>query len=139
MTALATEQKILANSFHFHALLKSAHAAWAQRKPDIAAGLAQHAAHFAWFNGIGQMVSRELEDLMLEIGLEHLPPEPMPPARPEATPSPQKVLHILTTAYGIGGHTRLARRWIEHDAGRTHSLALTQQGPLPTRKTFSRP
>ena len=132
MTALATEQKILANSFHFHALLKSAHAAWAQRKPDIAAGLAQHAAHFAWFNGIGQMVSRELEDLMLEIGLEHLPPEPMPPARPEATPSPQKVLHILTTAYGIGGHTRLARRWIEHDAGRTHSLALTQQGPLPT-------
>ena len=67
MTELATEQKILANSFHFHALLKSAHAAWAQRKPDIAAGLAQHAAHFAWFNGIGQMVSRELEDLMLEI------------------------------------------------------------------------
>ena len=133
MTVLAVEQKILANSLHFHALLKSAHAAWAQRKPDIAAGLAQHAAYFAWFNGIGQMVSRELEDLMLEIGLAHFPlaPAPSPLAAPPAGPAAQKVLHILTTAYGIGGHTRLARRWIEHDADRTHSLILTQQGPLP--------
>lgn len=132
MTDHATDQRILANSLHFHALLQSAYAAWEQDKPDIAAGLAQHAAYFAWYNGIGQMVSRELEDLLLAIGEAHVPP---PTARHHQT-TPQRVLHILTAAYGIGGHTRLARRWIEHDTGRNHSLVLTQQGSLPVPESL---
>jgi hypothetical protein len=42
-----------------------------------------------------------------------------------------RVLHVLTEGYQTGGHTRLARRWIERDP-RQSDIALTMQvNPLP--------
>lgn len=46
------------------------------------------------------------------------------------------VLHVLTTAYLSGGHTRVVERWIGCDSQvRSHSVVLTAQGahPLPPR------
>jgi hypothetical protein len=44
-----------------------------------------------------------------------------------------RVLHVLSEALSIGGHTRLAWRWISRDV-RTSDLVLTnQQGPVPDR------
>jgi hypothetical protein len=44
-----------------------------------------------------------------------------------------RVLHVLSEAYSIGGHTRLAWRWMARDE-RTSDLVLTnQQGPVPER------
>ena len=59
----------------------------------------------------------------------------MPPSEDVARSTDVRtVLHVLTTAYQVGGHTRLAWRWIERDDGRVHSVALTRQAyePLPT-------
>jgi hypothetical protein len=44
-----------------------------------------------------------------------------------------RVLHVLSEALSIGGHTRLAWRWISRDV-RTSDLVLTnQRGPVPDR------
>jgi hypothetical protein len=42
-----------------------------------------------------------------------------------------RVLHVSTQVFPIGGHTRMIRRWIESDAGRRHTLVLTQQRSAP--------
>lgn len=60
----------------------------------------------------------------------------LPPWRWErqapSTNEPRRVLHVLTKAIGIGGHTRYALRWLQQDEGRVHSLVLTgQTGELP--------
>ncbi|MGY1601111.1 hypothetical protein [Geodermatophilus sp. SYSU D00815] len=42
-----------------------------------------------------------------------------------------RVLHVLTEGYAVGGHTRLAWRWVERDP-RPADVALTMQhGPVP--------
>lgn len=42
-----------------------------------------------------------------------------------------RVLHVLTEGYGVGGHTRLAARWIERDPRRSDVVLTNQQGPVP--------
>jgi hypothetical protein len=98
--------------------------------PERAARLAQLAARYASNNHPGVFASPVLETLLAGIG------RTMPaPDRSEAVAGgnwPRRVLHVLTKAIGVGGHTRYALRWLEHDAGRTHSLALTgQTGDIP--------
>ncbi len=51
--------------------------------------------------------------------------------RPVRSGPPRTVLHILTEAFQVGGHTRLATRWIAADSRRSHSVLLTRQGPRP--------
>jgi hypothetical protein len=78
-------------------------------------------AHFATLNHPGRFTSPRLECVLGDIGREVVP---VPPPRPRRTP-PERVLHVLTEAYETGGHTRLVRRWIERDSGRSHSIVLT--------------
>lgn len=48
-----------------------------------------------------------------------------------------RVLHVLSEAYSIGGHSRLAWRWISRDQ-RTSDVVLTnQRGPVPAALTES--
>lgn len=42
-----------------------------------------------------------------------------------------RVLHVLSEGYGIGGHTRLAWRWMERDSRRSDVALTNQVGPLP--------
>jgi hypothetical protein len=42
-----------------------------------------------------------------------------------------RVLHVLTEAYDLGGHTRLAWRWIERDPRRTDVALTAQRDPVP--------
>lgn len=42
-----------------------------------------------------------------------------------------RVLHVLSEAYGVGGHTRLAWRWIERDPRRADVVLTNQLNPLP--------
>ena len=107
----------------FESLAERAQAC-ARRDLRSAAALCQAAADLAWHNPTGQFCSDRLEALLLpdtDIGAV------------DAT-EPRRVLHVLTTAYPVGGHTRLAWRWIERDQGRQHSVALTRQGaePIPS-------
>src|SRR4051794_5965117 len=46
-----------------------------------------------------------------------------------------RVLHVLSEAYFVGGHTRLAWRWMNRDE-RTSDVVLTNQnGPVPDQLT----
>lgn len=95
---------------------------------DAACAWAQIAADHAWRNHTGLFVSPELERQLLAIGAG-LPDRC--DARPDRGRSPERVLHVLTQALGVGGHTRLVWRWIEHDTARAHSVVLTRQITLP--------
>src|SRR6266567_2952598 len=87
----------------------------------------ERAASSGGFTGV-------LADKHLEFGLAHLgssiPNRPHDgPARPRFA-----VLHVLSEAYAIGGHTRLCQLWIEFDQpNRTHTiLLLRQKGAVPS-------
>lgn len=42
-----------------------------------------------------------------------------------------RVLHVLSEGYDLGGHTRLAWRWMERDSRRSDVVLTNQFGPLP--------
>jgi hypothetical protein len=41
------------------------------------------------------------------------------------------VLHVLTEAYNVGGHTRAVREWIDFDAARKHSVFMIRGNNTP--------
>ena len=96
--------------------------------PESSAAYIQAAGYYAWLHPIGLFACPELEDLLNEIGssLASLPPA----AAHEPRVPPKNILHVMTEVHGLGGHTRLTWRWIEADARRSHSVALTSQRVL---------
>lgn len=100
-----------------------------------AAVWAQIAAHFATYRHNGLYTSADLESLLLDIA-EALPDAPGSPAElpaGEKRPPRRRILHVLTRALPIGGHTRVVERWARNDTASTHSLVATAQtDPLPS-------
>jgi hypothetical protein len=84
---------------------------------------AQLAADYAWHNHPGLFASARLEQLLRSLAGQL----PSRVARPRAQGSRTRVLHVLTAAYSVGGHTRLALRWMLADADRSHSVLVTSQ------------
>jgi len=87
----------------------------------------QVAADYAWLHPTGLLASPELDSILQRIGAEL----PWPNSRGNqvrSNRSPRHVLHVLTEAVGVGGHTRFVWRWIQNDADRPHSVVLTRQG-----------
>ena len=70
----------------------------------------------------GVHVSLRFERLLERIAAEHL--EPLT-ARPSG--AVERVLHVVTETYPVGGHSRMIWRWIERDAGRRHTVVTTRQ------------
>ncbi len=65
---------------------------------------------------------------------------PRLPARPRrpARRGPRRVLHVATECAAVGGHSRMAWRWIERDTASVPTLALTRQrGPVPDRLSYA--
>jgi hypothetical protein len=87
--------------------------------PDDRVFCAQLAADYAWFSHPGRFCDDRVEQSVGDLV------RAAPPARVARREG--RVLHVLTEGFTTGGHTRLARRWIEADAGRVHSVALTRQ------------
>ena len=87
------------------------------------AGYVQLAAQYAWFHPTGLLASPELEALLGKISLRLPDPERVRSRRDGM----QRVLHVVTEVYNVGGHTKLVWRWIQADTRRTHSLVLTRQ------------
>ena len=100
-----------------------------------AAVWAQVAAHFATYRHNGLYASGELESLLIDIA-KALPGAPDTPpvfGDPEKRPPLRRILHVLTRALPIGGHTRVVERWARNDPTSTHSLVATAQtDPLPS-------
>jgi hypothetical protein len=97
-----------------------------------AVAIAAAAGDVGWHNHPGRYSSPRLEALLLRLGRFRVA-EPQPARRQRVSGgSVQRVLHVLTEGYPVGGHTRLAWRWMEADSSRQHSVVLTRQrGPLP--------
>ncbi|MFO1150489.1 MAG: glycosyltransferase [Alsobacter sp.] len=94
---------------------------------EEAAVLVQMAAARAWYRHPGCFYSARAEALLAEIARGLSPP----PRRADGAGSRDAVLHVLTQAYPVGGHTRVVTRWIQADPGRRHIVALTQQAAEP--------
>src|SRR5208283_1013519 len=88
------------------------------------AAFAQIAADYAWKNPPGQLASPELEQMATELARKFMPAGPNTD-RNSSQGLPKRILHVLTAAYPLGGHTRFVWRWIQQDVERTHSIALT--------------
>ena len=71
----------------------------------------------------GVHASHRLERLLERIAAEHLEPLTARPAREGV----ERVLHIVTETYPVGGHSRMIWRWIERDGERIHTVVTTRQ------------
>lgn len=118
--------ELRANRAEFDRLMDLAEAEVDRHRPDAAAARLQSAARFAWFNHPGVFRDERWERLASRIAV------PAGSAAASGFPSTtDHVIHVVTQAYELGGHTRLIARWIENDAARIHSLVLTGQQGLP--------
>lgn len=98
-----------------------------------AALAAQIAANHAILWHAGVFVHPELERLLRRLG-EAAFPLTTPVKDPPDLSRGMAVLHVATEMGAIGGHTRMLARWVRHDSGNVHSLALTRQNtPIPDK------
>ncbi|RBY77051.1 hypothetical protein DQ239_12890 [Blastococcus sp. TF02-09] len=88
------------------------------------------AAAYGWWAPMGMLADPLLERLVIDAVRDGQPPVV------DRARSTGRVLHVLSEAYAVGGHTRLARRWMSRDGGRTSDVALTNQSvALPAELT----
>jgi hypothetical protein len=86
--------------------------------------IARAAAEWSCMNHPGVFASRALESALRDVGRRQLEDEPCWQARGGR----RRVLHVMTVAYPIGGHTRLAENWMRSDPSSEHSVLLSEQG-----------
>lgn len=86
------------------------------------------AAGIGWTAHPGRYSDGRLEALALRIGgrLPSMPADEAPDAFSRNAPRP-RVLHVATTVYDTGGHTRLIENWVTSGADMSHSLVLLDQ------------
>ncbi len=75
------------------------------------------------FNAAGIYFSKIIEDVFLELA------NTKTINCSKITHKEKTFLHVLTTAYTVGGHTRVVEKWIQQaDASESHSVVILQQG-----------
>jgi glycosyltransferase involved in cell wall biosynthesis len=123
----AARDRIAKNRAVFECLVRSAEEFAAKGNGAAAVAYAGIAASFAMWNHTGTWRSDRLEQILSSVGVK-IAGETSSEVAFRRSVSPKKVLHVLTQAYSVGGHTRFVWRWIQKDFRRTHSIALTRQG-----------
>ena len=122
----------IADHYHeFQHLIEVAASLAHRRRYREATAASQLAATYAMLWHPGQFASPRLEQTLRTIGAMALPF--CAANRPLNVNQRQLViLHIATCVHDIGGHVRMMWRWIRHDPGHCHSVALTRQyRPIP--------
>lgn len=84
--------------------------------------IARAAGEWASSHHPGRLLSRDLEDVLRRAGRFLVKDCELWQGGGDG-----RVLHILTNAAEVGGHTRLVDRWMRFDAKREHSIILTEQ------------
>lgn len=85
----------------------------------------------AWLAHAGFYALPEMELALAEIAASSMPNSAILPARlPAAASDGRRMLHVVTTAYMTGGHTRLAERWMRcaPEGARQSCVLLNQEG-----------
>ena len=123
-------QRVAANRVVYERLVDHVERRLAAGRFESAMGFAQVAAAYAASNPNGL-----LRDLRLEAQLDLLAVSAMPElgdVRAAAVASRRRVLHVLTEVHLVGGHRRMAVRWMRTDEGSDSTVAVTRPlGPLP--------
>jgi hypothetical protein len=97
----------------------------ADGRHETACALVQSAAGIVALRHPGRFADARLEAVLARVAGSALPDV-------ERGPGGGGVLHVLSNALEVGGHTRLAWRWMERDTGRRHSFVVTRPaGPAP--------
>jgi hypothetical protein len=118
----------------FSRALRRARKAAATGNPELAVEWCRYAASLAWGENPGFFYCHEMEQLLMEIGRKYFKPTS---AAPPSVRRPQRFLHVMSTAYETGGHTRVVSCWIEtcaqHAPSEHHSILISLQkgDPLP--------
>lgn len=113
------------NRRHYELLVEMARNYAAKGDTERLLRAAQLAANYAWLAPIDLLSDLRLERLVVQ-ALRGGGTVTVDGQRDE-----RRLLHVLTEAYSIGGHTRLASRWMSRD-DRTSDVVLTRQGgPVP--------
>lgn len=107
--------------------------------PNSAIAWAEIAANFASLRHPGFYVSKPLESMLIEIAND-IKKREMPSSFSQATSvqaktsGKRRILHVMTQAYGVGGHTRIVANWVKYTSEScVHSLVTTtQKESLPT-------
>ncbi|MFZ2029559.1 MAG: hypothetical protein WAU68_04565 [Vitreimonas sp.] len=112
----------------YETYMKRAQAACDAGKLETAAVFAGVAAHLALRPHAGFYFSKRLERLLADIGKQT---SPISDYRRTPEQPIRRVLHVCTEIASVGGLYNMVRHWIDADATRAHSLALTRQrGPV---------
>jgi glycosyltransferase involved in cell wall biosynthesis len=134
LSAGATGSGLDHNRERFERLLALAGRYAVRGRHDVAAAWAEMAADQAWHGHPGLFADDRLDGLLSRIGAATT--KALHFRASQGPDAPRRILHVLTEAYAIGGHTRFVWRWIEADRGRRHCVVLTRHrlpGPLPQR------
>lgn len=118
-----------AASKEFYRALNRANKAEADGKPELAIDWCRYGASVAWWSNPGFLYCHEMEQLLTEVGRDY--GKPLTNSFSAKWP-PNRFLHVMTTAYETGGHTRVVARWIEtcaqHAHTERHSILISKQG-----------
>lgn len=124
----AQAERMARNFAEFEHYQKRAQGYLEQGELATAAAHCAIASHIATQNHCGVFWSPRLEKILTEIGRRIETPGP-PRARAREI---KRILHVSTQVSAVGGHTKLLCEWVKADAGREHTLLLTQhRGPTP--------
>jgi glycosyltransferase involved in cell wall biosynthesis len=108
---------------------------FSRRETEARLAWLQFTAEFASVAHPGRYADGALENLVLEVGLnleEFASRSTSKQAfniQDACLPAlaRRKILHVATTVYHVGGHTRLIKNWIKNDPSSCHSLAILDQ------------
>ena len=120
---MARKKAVELNWIVYRCLLWRARWSVLWRQYENGARWASGAALWAMHNVTGEFRSAGLERLVSGLG----PRLPIP----QETEKRTDVLHVMTSASEVGGHTRWIVRWIKLDHSRRHSVIVTEQAVVP--------
>jgi hypothetical protein len=111
----------------FLEVLQTAEGLLGKRDSRGAAAYAQIAAEYACENHAGLLSCRRLEAVLSAIGAPTSGRGGARYVQGDRGIAGRRLLHVLTRAESIGGHTRTVWRWIRNDPQHSHSVVLTRQ------------
>lgn len=83
-------------------------------------------AFHAWSDFNGLLSDYRLEEILLEIGLRNIII-----AERKNLSQQRRILHVVTSIWSIGGHSRIVLDWIRYDEQSEHFIFLTDQHEIP--------
>ncbi len=124
--------ELQSNSFLYETLLQRAQML-ARRGHRSTLAFIERVAEIAYLYHPGRFADGALENIPFRLGSEHCGSQPL--QRTDLLPLDSRgsrTLHVASTLYSVGGHSRVLAKWVELDLSSSHAIVLTRQrGPVP--------